>query len=680
MLTIAFITLAVLLVLFGICAFATVMNMKDDYDDEPEEEVEKPKKRAEEKPKRRRGDELGEPEDEKGPAEEKPVDEPAAPPEAEGKPAEAPAATEEKEEAKPAEPAEESPSEKTRRIELPNEALSAASDEEKAATRIVTKEEMAQIKAAVAAEDMDGAVRIEDEPDNDDYDDYDDEDYDGPSFNAVPLIIGAAVLLAVLAAVAIFLVRSDIIGRRGEVEAPKTITATVDNIVQKTEFVGTVESASPDVRYFAASGKVETVDVNVGDRVQKGQTLYTLDGSSVEERMDLLRERLNAATVTEQKTVEKSDEIEAPVSGTLTSLTVSSGDEVRAGEAVAEISTGYDSRVIIEFGADAKGIAAGSTVRVNAGETVNGTVVSVTEIGDDDDGDFEATSYRATISFRTSAKPASSATASYNGATGGAGPVSIIEGGSETVRAPVSGKINSLRVSEGDSVSEGEALAKISFTATETQTKTDELVAQDIRLQMEQLENELAGYTVKADVSGYVQKLYLKQGETATVNMQAAVIIPDGSLYISVPMDKDNAAITLPAAAEYKFVRTAESDVPEAVWENVSTDVEYTGVMDVIDPDAVETDKFVGHIAIENQTGLAAGMGASVEVVTYSHYDAVLVPEEFVKDGKVAVWRSNRIAKVKVETGIVTDDGYVEIKSGLNSVDRLVIPGGEAGE
>ncbi|MCH5187421.1 MAG: biotin/lipoyl-binding protein [Oscillospiraceae bacterium] len=686
MLEIAVLVLVVLLVLFGICAFLTIRSLRDedDYDDEPEafesdeDTPEKPKRAK--KPKK-------EPEIAAEKAPEEPVKVNADPKaKTEKKPESKPESKPEKVEAKLKSPmpVNETPagdSGETRRIVLPSEKPAAVKDDDKFRTRVVTKEEMAQIKAAATeaeAPAVKNAVKLKDEPLT--VTDNIEADEDDIGFNPVPFVIVGVVLLLVLAAVAFLMVRSSMVNSHdnGIVNEPKTITATVSNIIQETDFAGSIECDFPDVRYFAAGGKVKSVNVAEGDHVQRGQVLYTIDSSSLEERIELLNQRLENATVTEEKTVEDNVEIRATAAGTIGSLNVSEGSSVREGDTIASMSSVSDYRVTLDFDAEQTGkIVSGDTAKVKfAGETIDGTVTAVRETEDDD-----TSIYTVTISFRPSTAAMGRAGAEINGISG-TGNGDVVSGSKVTtvIRASHSGTVSDIRVKNGDNVREGAVIAVLSTTGTVTESRTDELAAQDIKLQIEQLENELQNYTVKAEVSGYVQHLYLKEGDNTAVNMQAAIVIPDGSLYLKVAVDEENADMTVPATARFKLVKTNDASVPDEAWKKVSTSTEYTGIMDAVSPDPDNAKKYSGHIILDEQVNLRAGMIAAVSVVTYSKYDALLVPAKLIHDGKVSVWRANRIEEVPVVTGITTDDGFVEIISGINGVDKIVVDDGSGEE
>lgn len=716
MLEIAFVTLAVLVVLLGVCAFAFTRSGRSDYEDyygnySETEGAEKEiaagkqkkdavKKKSGEAPLENRRIKHSDPSESKksgdgvvrkdAPPEEKPQAKAETQPSQKDMP---------KQQAKSAEnkPTEE------------KAAIPEATAEDKFKTRVVTKAEMEQIRSASLAESAEKADKTdktdkteanpplkEAKPSAARYGRYDDraaaaveteaeevgeaEEKEG-GVNLVPIVAVCAAVLVLLAAAAFVLIRNDAKRHEAEnVSQPETMTALVENIRQETELNGEFKCENPSVRYFTASGKVTGLNVKEGDRVKKGQTIYELDSSSIKERMDILEERLKNATVTEEKEVEKSESLKAASAGTVR-IRVAVGDEVDSGETVAVISGLSDCRVSLEFEGEEEGlISDGDAASVSSGgKTYEGKVSSVSENKIENGDGGVLIIYKAEVSF-SGGSSGESASVSVNGLKAN-GSVKASGGDETSVKAQVSGKITAVSVRDGAQVDEGDAIATVAYTEKVSETKTDELEAKDIKIQLEQLETELKNYTVTADADGYVKKLYVKKDENAAINSQAVVIIPDNSFCLTFSIDREHAEnMTVPTAVSYSIVKSSDADIPASAWEKVDTDKKYSCVLEDIEPDEENEDSYICRVVPEDQSGLYDGMKAEVKVVTYSAYDALLVPEKYVKDGKVSVWRGSKAEEVKVETGIITDDGYVEITKGLNSMDKIITGEEKSGE
>ena len=81
---------------------------------------------------------------------------------------------------------------------------------------------------------------------------------------------------------------------------------------------------------------------------------------------------------------------------------------------------------------------------------------------------------------------------------------------------------------------------------------------------------------------------------------------------------------------------------------------------------------YVGYIPLEEQDKVRSGMVAQMNITTYTAYNAIVIPEALIKDGKVKILSAEGVKEVEVKTGVVTENG-VEITDGLSRGDKLVL-------
>ncbi|MDL9978876.1 efflux RND transporter periplasmic adaptor subunit [Microbacterium sp. ASV49] len=74
---------------------------------------------------------------------------------------------------------------------------------------------------------------------------------------------------------------------RPQAQAQRTYTVSTTTLEQTVSATGTLEPASEADLSFASTGTVQTVDVKVGDTVTAGQTLATIDPSTLQSDLDL---------------------------------------------------------------------------------------------------------------------------------------------------------------------------------------------------------------------------------------------------------------------------------------------------------------------------------------------------------------------------------------------------------
>jgi len=97
----------------------------------------------------------------------------------------------------------------------------------------------------------------------------------------VAIITAVAVVLATLVGGGVALAAG-----RSEGDRYRTATASLGSVTQRVDAVGTVSSAARRDAAFAVAGTVKKVDVEVGDKVDAGDTLATLDKSDLQADVD----------------------------------------------------------------------------------------------------------------------------------------------------------------------------------------------------------------------------------------------------------------------------------------------------------------------------------------------------------------------------------------------------------
>ena len=765
MLEIASVILAVVAVLFGVCLTIFIKSYQkytnEDEDGEREERSEnrrkKPAERSDadvksDRPKRTEGAEKAEKAVTKRPKEpEKPSAGEAARPETVKKDAPAAGQPVKNEAQTPLRPEKE---EDIRPAQTPAPKDDETVREDISDTRVPSPEEIQKLRDAAQIPPSKNTsrfrLRVPDEPEPD-VPESEDENAEGTDFAKFkPAIIGGAALAAVLILAVIAVAFTHMAKKHDEPQLPETVAVTVQDIQLQETLDGKISSPDVITSMFAATGKVTGLKVKEGDYVSKGNTIYTVDSSNLEARIDLLEERiaaLSSSSSSSARTETTRANITASTGGTVTSLNVSGGDTVSAGDIVAEITVPATNQVTVTL---KNRISVGQSVSVYSnGSTTQGTVRSVTQVSpapaapedeesssedtdspaDNSDNDKSADSNGgAETDTQTGAQPdsqtgsqtgASTDTQTDNDGTGGSGqntgdtaqPLwsAVINVSSSTaagstatvavngervsgsvtrgrtsvisVAATSGGKIT-FRVSEGDRVNSGSIIATVEnqrqVAGSSSDGGSNSFEAREARLELEQLETELENYTVKATVDGYVQKLFLKEGDTAAVGMNAVTVIPASGLMLTVEMSASLAAeLETPLAATYRLIRSSNFD--SSVWEKLNTSTNQIASIENIVPSESDPDKYIGYITLDDPSLYRDGMMADVTIVSYYAPHAITIPQELVKDGKVKILREGgQTTDVPVTTGAVTKDGYIEITDGLSSSDRVVTEQGAA--
>ena len=152
------------------------------------------------------------------------------------------------------------------------------------------------------------------------------------------------------------------------------------NIVNSYSADGTITAADTYTVKPMVKGTVLTADFEVGDTVNKGDVLYTIDSSDMASSVEKAQLSLDQAQSSYDDAVD-AQYIRSSVRGTISSLKVKAGDVVSAGQEVAVVRDDSTLLLTLDFpAADAAAYFVGQSVDViidGTFETTTGTIQSI---------------------------------------------------------------------------------------------------------------------------------------------------------------------------------------------------------------------------------------------------------------------------------------------------------------
>lgn len=261
------------------------------------------------------------------------------------------------------------------------------------------------------------------------------------------------------------------------------------------------------------------------------------------------------------------------------------------------------------------------------------------------------------------------------------------------------GKILKIQVKEGDMVSKGQALAvldgdliaknieevenalELAETSYQRQKNLwDQKIGSEIQFlqaknQKENLEKrlntlrtQLGKQTLKAPVTGMVDKLFLKEGEVAGPGVPVCRVV-------------NNDRIKITADISEKFVGRFKKGekvniLLTALNENLEGKIRSVG--QVIDPNNRTFSLIVDPIMPKNRDILKANMLTSISIASYTKPDAVVLPTSIIQfdpqGNFVFAVENNVVKKVMVETG-GSSNGLTEVTGGLSGSEKIIAEG-----
>lgn len=489
--------------------------------------------------------------------------------------------------------------------------------------------------------------------------------------------IAAVVAVAVLAVV--------VIPRKGR-SASADLAYTQEtlgrrDIVNVYDGSGTINAADSYTVKSLVTGTVLTADFELGDTIEKGDILYTIDISDVENNLESAQLSVSQAQRNYDDVADMQN-VRTKIGGEVSSFAVAAGDAVQAGQAVATIRDTSVMLLAVDFpAAEAQSFAVGQAAQVmpdTTFEVLNGTIRSVS--GADPAGDASLMTCTVTIAVPNTGAltTAQAAVAQVNGVSS-LNSAHFTYQREETVVATASGTVSELCVKEGSTVRQDDVLLRISGKDLDKQTQNAADNLRAAELQMSSAEKTISHYTIDAPISGTIVDKKVKAGDKLSANdaaMQNLCTIYDMS-YLEMKLNVDELKIrSLEVGQEVEITADA---VPGETYKGVISSILVAGTT------ANGSTSYPVTVRIDDMGELLPGMNATAKITTASVKNVLALPNAaLVRGSYVLVTKDSPSAAnaetsmtapdgyvyVKVATGI-SDDDYIEVKSGLQEGDTI---------
>lgn len=453
------------------------------------------------------------------------------------------------------------------------------------------------------------------------------------------------------------------------------------DIVNVYDGSGTINAADSYTVKSLVTGTVLTADFELGDSIEKGDILYTIDISDVENNLASAQLSVEQAQRNYDDAADMQN-VRTRISGEVSSFAVAAGDAVQAGQTVATIRDTSVMLLAVDFpAAEAQSFVAGQAAQVmpdTTFETLNGTIRSVS--GADPSGDASLMTCTVTIAVPNagSLTTAQAAVAQVNGVSS-LNSAHFTYQREETVVAAASGTVSELCVKEGSTVRQDDVILRITGKDLDKQTRNAADSLRAAELQMSSAEKTISHYTIDAPISGTIVDKKVKAGDKLSANdtaMQNLCTIYDMS-YLEMKLNVDELKIrSLEVGQEVDITADA---VPGETYKGVISSILVAGTT------ANGSTSYPVTVRIDDMGELLPGMNATAKITTASVKNVLALPNAaLVRGSYVLVTKDSPSAAnaetsmtapdgyvyVKVTTGI-SDDDYIEVKSGLQEGDTI---------
>ena len=505
----------------------------------------------------------------------------------------------------------------------------------------------------------------------------------------------ALVLVAALAFAGFRLLNRQTQAGAGEEEV-RTATVERQTIQSSISSSGTLAARDTYTITSLVSGEVVSADFEKGDQVEKGDVLYRIDTSSVDEKVESAQTSLERAQKKYQEAQKEYDKAAknyrslnytSPEEGYINNVYVEVGGTVKSGDKLVDL---YNDRTMVLkvpfLSADAAKISVGDAAQVQileTYETVSGTVTAVSTMEHTLSGGSVVRTVTVEVANPGGISTDSTAAATINGiACSGDGAFTAkLE---KTITADYGGEIASLSVEEGGYVHEGATL----FTYTQ-ESADDELQSvknsleaaeqsvEDAENSLENQQDSLDDYEITAPISGQVIVKTTKAGDTLKSGNDSNT---------SMAVIYDMSALTFEMSVDELDVLNVEAGQKVQVTVDAFEGESFTGQVTNVSLQSTSSNGVTNYpvtVQMDEVGELLPGMNVNGEIIIDEAENVLAVPAEalmrgntvYVQDGSVTE-SDGRVPvgfrSVEVETGLISSD-YVEIKSGLSEGDVVYI-------
>lgn len=208
-------------------------------------------------------------------------------------------------------------------------------------------------------------------------------------------------------------------------------------------------------------------------------------------------------------------------------------------------------------------------------------------------------------------------------------------------------------------------LAKEELAKLLAGTRPEQISAQEASV--DNYRAQLAKTLIRAPISGLVTKQEAKVGEIVAANLQVVSLISESNFEIEANIpEADIAKISLAVSADVTL-------------DAYGSGVAFEAIVSAIDPaetivEGVATYKTTLHF-LEKDERIKSGMTANVDIITNERKNTLYIPQRAVitQDGgkTVRIVKNGQISEAKVKTGIIAN-GSTEILEGLAEGDEVI--------
>ena len=433
---------------------------------------------------------------------------------------------------------------------------------------------------------------------------------------------------------------------------------------------GTLNPANTYTVKSLVDGKVLTGTIEEGNIVEESNVLYTIDSSDASTNFEKAEIAMQQAQRSYDKVVDR-QYVRAEVTGVVSSLKVTKGDEVTSGQEVAVIRDSSRMLLTLEFpAADAANFSVGQSAAVTLDgtfEQLNGTVTSVSGTDALSAGNLLTRTVTITVKNAGGLTTAQAATASINGVSS-IGSATFAYQAERTLTAQAAGTVTSINVQEGSDVAKDDIILGLSGDDLTESIQSASESLRSAEISMQNLQDTMNNYTITAPISGTIIEKDAKVGDAVKTGDTLCIVYDLSYLEMSINVDE----LQISSISVGQQVQITADAVPDKTYVGTVTRVSMKGKSDG------GTTTYPVTIRIDDTDGLRPGMNANAEIVVAEAKNALVVPNAAVVRGSYVLVTKDSPSAANADTAMEAPEGfvYVPVKTGVSDDDYTQIVSG----
>ena len=439
--------------------------------------------------------------------------------------------------------------------------------------------------------------------------------------------------------------------------------ASIGDISRFIESKGIIKSDNGEIK-SSVTGKIIKDNVKEGEQVKKGNLLYKIDTSNLQEDINSMYQEIKI--IQDEYNELKKEASETNVifenNAIIESIDVNVGDEIKRGDPLAKILNTDKLILNVDLNEEnidlIKDLYVRKTIKVIVkGQETDGIITSINDYG------FDVAFNRVTDEEEgEKAKTSITGEEEY-----------IIKYYDEiSVFSNVNGIVSNINYKNNGNI----LLSTNKNNSNELSTKALELNKKNKELN--KLKNSIEDYSIYASQDGVITKKNVKLNDLYDGSGTMCTISGSNDYYTSMQVSEND----LKTISEGQKVKI-ESKLLDKELEGEITNISYNPG-DSMDEDysyyGNEISYYPVTISIDNsfEQDIFNGMHVNIRIILSEKNDILIVPTDAILNGnyvyKVTSEKPLKYEKVKVDIGL-SDDENVEIKSGLKENDEVILYG-----